>query len=163
MPATNSLSIRRFSKNDLSPLCNLISETIEKCYTEIYPPKAVRFFIAYHAPENILRDAAVGIVLVGWRGGTPVATATLVNNYVCRVFVHPQCQGQGFGKEMSDAIERLAIDKSIDKLELDASLTSRRFWERLGWRVTTNELEIVDDEPLEYYKMMKILVNSKSV
>ncbi len=163
MATDNPFSIRSFTESDLPHLSKLISETVEHCYTGIYPPKAVRFFLDYHSLENIRQDAAAGTTLVGWFENELVATATLKNNYVCRVFIHPKYQRQGLGKQVADAIENLAIEKGIETLELDASLTSRQFWEGLGWRVTSHEIEMVDDEPLEYHKMMKGLIKSRSV
>jgi GNAT superfamily N-acetyltransferase len=162
MATDNPFSIRPFTESDLPHLSRLISETIDHCYSGVYPPKAIHYFLEYHAPDNILRDATAGNTLVGSLNEKPVATGTLNNNYICRVFVHPECQGQDFGKKIADALERQAIAKGIETLELDASLTSRRFWEGLGWRVTSHEVEMVDDEPLEYHKMMKGLVKSKS-
>jgi GNAT superfamily N-acetyltransferase len=163
MPVLPAILIRRFSENDLPHLCNLISETIEKCYTGVYHPKAVSFFHEYHSPENVLRDAAAGITLVAWLNQKLVATATLTENYICRVFVHPSLQGIGIGKAIAEEIEGLAIENGINTLELDASLTSRSFWTRLGWQVTAPKVEMVDGVPLEYYKMMKVIVSSKCV
>ena len=151
------LTIRPFGEGDLSELSRLIADTVERCYTGVYPPKAVRFFLDYHSPENILRDAAKGITLISWHDETPVATATLIDSYICRVFVHPEYQGKGCGKSLAFEVEKLAMERGIELLELDASLVSRRFWEGLGWRVTAREVEMVEDEALEYYKMSKIM------
>jgi hypothetical protein len=103
----SSFSIRHFTEDDLPHLCNLISETIEKCYTGVYPPKAVSFFHDYHSPEHIFRDAEAGIILVALLNQKLVATATLTENYVRRVFVHPS-----FYKE-SELVKRL-LKKSKD-------------------------------------------------
>ena len=149
------LTIRPFIEDDLPELSRLIGETVERCYTGVYPPKAIRFFLDYHSLVNILRDAAKGITLIGWLGKTPVTTATLIDSYICRVFVHPEYQGQGRGKSLAYELEKLAMERGIESLELDASLVSRRFCEGLGWRVTAREVEMVEDEALEYYKMAK--------
>ena len=155
--------IRLFSKSDLAALHRLIADTIERCYIGVYPPKAIRYFLDYHAPENVLRDAEAGITLVGWLDEKPVVTATLTNNYVCRVFVHPKHQGQGFGTKIAEDKEKLAVEKGIQILKLDASLTSRRFWERLGWRVAAHEVEMVEDQPLEYFGMTKTISSTEKV
>jgi GNAT superfamily N-acetyltransferase len=163
MAAVPAISVRRFSRKDLPKISLLITDTIKRCYLGIYPPKAVRFFLDYHAPENIVRDATAGTTLVGWLDETPVATATLNGSYISRVFVRPENQGQGLGNKLANELERLAIERGVEQLKLDASLTSRQFWEKLGWRVMSHEVEMVDEEQLEYFKMMKELVKSTSV
>jgi GNAT superfamily N-acetyltransferase len=163
MPAASDFSIKPFVEDDLTLLTHLVNETIEQAYAGIYPPKAVRYFHDYHARVNILRDAAAGIIVIGWHGDSPAATGTMVGNYVSRVFVGNGYRGLGYGKMIALEIEQQALARGINQLELDASLTSRSFWERLGWRVTAREVEMVEDEPLEYYKMIKVLATSKSV
>ena len=158
MPANSLFSIKQFAEEDLPLLTHLINETIEQAYASIYPPKAVKFFLDYHARVNILRDAAAGIIVVGWLGKMPVATGTLIGNYVSRVFVGNGHRHQGYGKMIAYEIEKQALARKKYNLELDASLTSSRFWKELGWRITAEEVEMVEDEPLKYYKMVKELV-----
>ncbi|APV44740.1 Acetyltransferase (GNAT) domain-containing protein [Dehalogenimonas formicexedens] len=150
--------IKPFIEDDLPLLTRLINETIERSYVRAYPPKAVRFFLDYHARVNILRDAAAGIILIGWEGKAAVATGTLVGNYISRVFVGNQYRSRGVGKMIARELENRARAGGLRVLELDASVTSRSFWERLGWIVISHEVEMVEDEPLEYFKMKKELV-----
>jgi GNAT superfamily N-acetyltransferase len=156
----SSFSIRPFTADDLPKLSRLIADAIEGCYINVYPPKAVQFFLDYHAPENILRDAAAGSTIIGWLDGTPVATGTLVGSYISRVFVSPRHQRRGYGQAIADELEKLARRRKVEILELDASLTSRGFWEGLGWQVTAHEIELVEDQPLKYYKMTKRFITA---
>ncbi len=157
MAAEPPIAIQPFTETDLPGLTRLISSTIRRSYTGVYPPKAVAYFLEYHTAANILRDAAAGIVLVGRVANMAVATGTLVGSYLCRVFVRSDYQRRGYGQMVADELESLAIKRSVETLELDASLTSRQFWERRGWRVTAREVEMVEDQPLEYFKMEKVL------
>ncbi|PPD58499.1 GNAT family N-acetyltransferase [Dehalogenimonas etheniformans] len=158
MPAETRFSIKQFVEDELSQLTRLINETIEKSYSSAYPPKAVRFFLDYHARMNVLRDAGAGTILIGWEKKSAVATGTLVGNHVSRVFVGAEYRKRGYGKMIAEELENRARARDLRALELDASVTSRSFWERLGWIVISHEVEMVEDEPLEYFKMKKELV-----
>jgi GNAT superfamily N-acetyltransferase len=51
------------------------------------------------------------------------------------VAIIPQYQRQGIGRAMMHALERLAADKGITRLEVHAAPDAVAFYEKLGWLV----------------------------
>ncbi|MEN8615071.1 GNAT family N-acetyltransferase [Dehalogenimonas sp. THU2] len=156
----NSLAIRPFAEDDLPDLLRLIHNTVERSYGLHYTPAVIQLFIKFHSAENIRKDAAAGDIVIGWIDNEPVSTGSLIGGYVSRVFVRPEYQGKGYGRSIAVELERLAAGRGIESLELDAAIGSRHFWQSLGYEVKSHEVELVEGEPLEYYKMTKRLENS---
>ena len=53
-----------------------------------------------------------------------VGTVTIKKNEICRLFVLPQYQGNGHGRELVDYAET-TIAKNYDEIILDASLSAK--------------------------------------
>ncbi len=63
MSKQDNVSIREFRLSDLSTVRGLIQNTIDVCYSDVYPKEAVRFFKDWHCDEKILKDDIVGAVV----------------------------------------------------------------------------------------------------
>jgi len=70
--------------------------------------------------------------------------------YLCDVAVHPDCQGQGLGREI---IERLlARCRGHRKIILYVVPGKEGFYERLGFRRMTTAMAIFDDQASAYQR-----------
>jgi putative acetyltransferase len=158
MAKEENIRIRQFKRRDLSAVKELIYNTIDVCYLADYPTQAIQYFKQYHSDENILKGAADGWTIVLEKDNRIVATGTIVDDHIMRVFVDPEFQKQGFGKLVMNNLEEKAFSTGICKVSLDASLPSKKFYDSLGY--TTCEktyVEVDNGEKLHYYKMDKAL------
>jgi len=151
-------TIREFQRADLAALKALVHKTITTCYPGYYGVEAVRFFIDYHSEEAILRDAEKGCTIVLAKAGRPLATGTIVDDEIKRVFVDPAFQKQGFGRRIMQQLEKTAARQRTGTVKLDASLPSKAFYDRLGYvTVEPAFLPVGNGRRLDFFKMQKAL------
>jgi len=62
-----------------------------------------------------------------------IATASLDGDVVRSVFVEPEHQGLGVGKQLMAVIEDEAIARGLEVLRVPSSITAERFYARLGF------------------------------
>ena len=151
-------TIREFQRADLAALKALVHKTITTCYPGRYGVEAVRFFIDYHSEEAILRDAEKSFTIVLAKAGRPLATGTIVDDEIKRVFVDPAFQKQGFGRRIMQQLEKTAARQRTGTVKLDASLPSKAFYDRLGYvTVEPAFLPVGNGRRLDFFKMQKAL------
>jgi GNAT superfamily N-acetyltransferase len=154
------ITIRKFKSSDLDTVRNLIQNTIDVCYSDVYSKEAVRFFKDWHCDENVLKDSKEGYTIVLNKDSRIIGTGTIVGDEIKRIFVEPTFQKYGFGKILMQKLEEKALSTCIGVVKLDASLPSKKFYDLLGY-VTLEEtfLEVENCKKLDYYKMEKALIN----
>ena len=118
--------------------CNIVNlitvTTINEVYPHYYPNGAVTFFLNHHNDENIANDISNNFVfLYSDLEGNIVGTVTVKGNEICRLFVLPQYQGNGYGKEMLEFAEK-EISKQYSEITLDASLSAKSIYLRRGYQ-----------------------------
>ena len=152
------VTIRRFRSSDVDAVYALVCETIDTSYAAVYSPRVVEFFHEYHGRETVISDAACGHTLVVHSGGVLAATGTRVETNVRRVFVRADRQRRGIGKRVMAELEAEALEASIARLDLSASLPALEFYLRLGYEISSEEdYEVAPGQHLEYYEMSKNL------
>ena len=161
MPEQSRVGMREFTPTDLGAVKELIYDTIDVCYSDVYPKEAVQFFKDWHGDENILKGANEGHTVILEKDNQIIGTGTLLGDEILRVFVDPAFQKRGFGKLIMQKLEEKALSAGIDIVKLDASLPSKKFYDSLAY-VTLEKtfLEVENNERLDYYKMEKLLIRS---
>jgi len=150
---------RLLEPGEISSLRLLIHQTIDACYTGIYPPRAVDFFKQYHSIESIAQRLEQGEVLVVGRPGELEATGSLVGDEISGVFVDPSQQGRGLGRELMAELEARARRAGRDQVTLSVSLPSRSFYLALGYELEPlRHLEVGQGQRLEFWPARKRLV-----
>lgn len=153
-----SYVLRQFHKSDLASLHHLIQGTIDISYSGVYPPRAVQFFKEYHSRLKIMERSQIGEIWLIESKGILMATGALVGNEILGVFVKPEDQGQGFGKEIMGELERRAKEKGFSEVVLSVSLPSRKFYEKLGYEVFEKIFfDVGGGQYLEYWPGRKAL------
>ncbi|AZC36892.1 acetyltransferase, GNAT family [Pseudomonas chlororaphis subsp. piscium] len=66
--------------------------------------------------------------------GEIVGTASLDGHVVRSVFVAPERQGQGVGRQLMAELERQALGAGITQLTVPSSITAEGFYANLGFR-----------------------------
>ncbi|WP_301678359.1 GNAT family N-acetyltransferase [Methanoculleus methanifontis] len=108
--------------------------------------------------EQILLDATRGCTFVLASGGRIAGTGTLLGTTIKRVFVHPSRQRRGYGALLMHALESEAIRRGIGRVDLSASLPSKRFYDLLGYATECEDyIPVRNGKRLDYYTMVKAL------
>jgi len=158
------IPIRRFRPGDIEDVSRLVTGTIEASYAESYPREAIDYFLEYHTVEQILLDADRGCTFVIEPGGRIAGTGTLLGTTIKRVFVDPSRQRRGYGVLLMHALESEALRRGVRRVDLSASLPSKRFYDRLGY---TTECEayipVGNGKRLDYYAMAKVLDEGRQI
>lgn len=151
---TSRASFRRFRPDDAGQVKALVDRTVDTCYDPAYPAEARAFFKQHHSCDSVLEDAGRGLTIVAVAGGEVVGTGTLVDGGIRRVFVAPECQGQGVGGGLMDRLEEEAM--GLESIELDASLVSLGFYLHRGYQVVrAASIAVAGGKTLDYFVMRK--------
>lgn len=152
------MEIKEFNESDLEPVYNLIQNTIDISYCQVYPREAIEFFKEWHSKERILNDAVAGYTIVTRHNNEILGTGTLLDTNIRRVFVSPFNQRTGIGKQIVYNLENKATVEKLLSVELEASLVSKQFWESFGFFVEREDFVTVrNDRKLHYFKMVKTM------
>jgi len=157
------LQIRRFGQGDLVALGRLIHDTIDGCYTNVYPPRAVLFFRGFHSDEKIMQRDKDGLILLIKDESVLVGTGSILGNEILGVFVLPQFQGRGYGKAVMCELEQRAKAKGYLDVVLSVSVPSRKFYEGLGYEILEKRsIDVGEGQYLDYWEAKKSLVDTRS-
>ena len=110
----------------------ITQKTIDAVYPRYYPAGAVSYFKSHHSLENIAADIEGGFVYVLREDNSPVATVTVKENHILRLFVLPECQHKGLGKFLLDFAEQ-KIFESYEDVILDASFPAKHIYLKRGY------------------------------
>lgn len=156
------MKLRRAKFEEYSIIYELVSKTIEDVYPKYYPLGVVNFFLKYHSEERIKCAFEEESVLVGLEDDKIVATGSLYNNEIKRMFVHKDYQGRGIGKKLIEELEKVALSQGFNKVILDSSLSGYGLYSNSGYvNISYNKLETETGEILCYNTMEKLLYNNK--
>ena len=145
--------IRKIDEEDLTEVQSLIEETIRRCYPRIYPPSVVDFFLKHHSRHALEKRMQKGTVLVLHEEDHLYGTGFLVENELGGVYVHPDKQGKGFGTEIVLRLLETARKKNLANIWLDATPLAKPLYDKLGFTLVSPMLQLVNNEPLHYFRM----------
>ena len=126
-------SIRPATAEDARAVSAIIVRTLQETNARDYPSAVIALNVANNTPEIIASRIANDAVFVAQMAGRVVGTASLNGDAVKGVFVEPEAQGRGIGQALMREIETLARAGAVLELRLQASITARGFYEKLGF------------------------------
>ncbi len=153
------MSIIKAEMNNLSVVKDITVKTITQIYPHYYPKGAVEFFVEHHNEENIVKDIQLDrVFLCVDELENVVGTVTIKDNEICRLFVLPEYQGQGYGRELLDYAEH-RISQVHNQIILDASLPAKGIYRKRGYVETeTNHIKTNYEDYLCYDVMVKVAI-----
>jgi len=158
MKTEKQLKIRKLVVTDLPKIQKLICRTIDKCYKGRLFDYVVTYLKRFHSQENILAVAEKGYTAIVEMDGEIVATGSLIEGVILRVYVNPDCQKQGIGKLIMKELERRALQEGYDEVILRATDISWQYYHLMGYTIVEkNYVAVEKSARLEYYKMIKRL------
>ena len=150
--------IECFHKSDLKAVHDLIHNTIDVCYTPVYPERAVEYFKTLNTYEAILSRSESGTTYVAKDEAGIVGTGSVKENEVYAVFVSPALQRKGVGRALMTALEKIARLDGYSTSSLSVSLPSKPFYESLGYRNFEEQIiDVGNGQSLEYWQATKPL------
>ena len=149
--------IRAAKETDFDSVKDITQTTIWSVYPKYYPSGAVQFFSNHHSDDRIRADIVAGIVFLIEVDGTAIGTVTVADNEINRLFVLPDFQRKGYGRELMDFAEEI-IRKKHEYIILDASLPAKQIYLKRGYVTTKyNMIETENGDYLCYDVMEKHL------
>jgi ribosomal protein S18 acetylase RimI-like enzyme len=163
MSRLHDARIREFRESDLVSVRQLIHQTIDTCYSGVYPSRAVRFFKEFHSEEKIMERHREGEILVVEQDGDVIATGTIVGSDIFGIFVHPEFQHRGHGRTLMRELENRAKARGCTESELSVSLPSRGFYESLSYEMLEEcSIDVGEGQYLDFWKARKSLKRQES-
>ncbi|WP_029319683.1 GNAT family N-acetyltransferase [Butyrivibrio sp. AE3004] len=127
--------IRAAKEKDFDSVKNITQTTIRSVYPKYYPSGAVQFFSDHHSDDRIRADIVAGIVFQIEVDGNAIGTVTVADNEINRLFVLPDYQHKGYGRELMKFAEEM-ISKEHENIILDASLPAKQIYLKRGYVAT---------------------------
>ena len=139
--------IRAAKEIDFDSVKNITQTTIWSVYPKYYPSGAVQFFSDHHSDERIKADIDAGKVFLLEIEGTEIGTVTVADNEINRLFVLPELQRKGYGKELMDFAEEM-ISKEHESIIRDASLPAKQMYLKRGY--VSTKYKMIETENGDY-------------
>ncbi len=151
------LALRPLLPEDVPLLAEIFRASIEELTAEDYSEAQQEAWAgAADDEEEFGARLADELTLVATLSGSPVGFAALADNKrIDMLYVHPIAAGQGAGAMLCDALERLAAGRGASELTVDASDTTRGFFEKRGYIARTRNTVSLGDEWLANTTMVK--------
>ncbi|HEX2257588.1 MAG TPA: GNAT family N-acetyltransferase [Afifellaceae bacterium] len=87
--------------------------------------------------DAFARRLAEALTIVATLAGEPVGFASLKEEKIDMLFVDPDFAGQGVGSRLCEALEKLAANRGVATLSVDASDNALPFFQRRGFTART--------------------------
>ena len=127
------MNIIKASISEIEIIKQITAQTIKNIYPHYYPYGAVNFFLSHHSDKNIESDIENGDVYLCFSDDNiAIGTVTIKENEICRLFVLPDYQGNGYGRELLSFAEN-KISESHNTIILDASLPAKAIYLKRGY------------------------------
>ena len=147
--------LTRAGEKDWETVKQITAATIREVYPRYYPRGAVEFFLSHHNGGAILKDIRAGLVFLVWDGANrPVGTVTVRANEICRLFVLPASQKQGFGRALLEFAEN-RIAERYETIVLDASLPAKALYWKIGYAVVEPREILTDSGDFLCFDVMR--------
>ncbi|MBY9081414.1 GNAT family N-acetyltransferase [Paenibacillus sp. HN-1] len=129
----NPIQIRHYAEEDGEVLSALIRENLLKVNSLDYPDNIIQNMYSLFTSEYISGLAKSREMLVAVDQDRVIGTASLQENTVYTVFVDGRYHKQGVGRMLVGKLERMALRKGIDSLQVPSSVTAQNFYANMGY------------------------------
>ena len=143
-----TLALRPFLAEDTALLREIFRDSIADLTDEDYT-LAQQDAWASTADDEAAFGQRLGsqLTLVSTLEGSAVGFASLASgDKIDMLYVHPAAVGQGVGRLLIDALEKLAGGRGTSRLVVDASDTARGFFEKRGYVAQQRNTVLAGDE-----------------
>ena len=135
------VTIRPYRPADASMISGLIRNTMSTSDGVDYLPERLRPLIEYFLPEKVDALGRERDCLVAEDAGEIVGTGALDGDELVTFFVTPERQRTGSGSALLSAVERIASERGVERLRVEASLAGAPFYRMRGYTPTDRLVE----------------------
>lgn len=129
------LAIRRAGETDVSAIAKLAERTIRISNAADYDAATIEAICRNFTPALVLEKMASRDVFVAQiSSGDICGTVSLGNGKLHSLFVDPNRQRRGIGRQLVAHLEQHARHGGLTELHLSSSLTARPFYALLGYQ-----------------------------
>ncbi|RYD35088.1 MAG: GNAT family N-acetyltransferase [Verrucomicrobiaceae bacterium] len=163
MQSSQAMIIRRYEPGEELAIWNVYFRTTHESNGRDYHPDLLR---RWAPPDQDMgewtdrlksTDPWVAVV-----DGAVVGMAELESTgEIGYFYVLPDCQGQGVGSRLLEAIESQAREAGICELAADVSITAKDFFVLKGFRIMESRDNVIIGHPAPNFAMCKSLVGVK--
>lgn len=133
---------------------SITHKTISEIYPHYYPKGVVDFFLAHHSDENIRKDIAADMVYLIEDGEEKIGTVTVKENEINRLFVLPQYQHKGAGRQLLDFAEELIAEEYVE-IYVHSSLPAKSIYINRGYEAVEAHTIVAENGDVLCYDLMK--------
>jgi putative acetyltransferase len=153
------LALRPYLPADTVLLREIFRASIEQLTADDYSETQQQAWASAADDEAAFgKKLASQLTLVATLAGSVVGFAALASgNKIDMLYVHPAAAGQGVGRLLIDALEKLAGSRGAAQLAVDASDSARGFFEKRGYVAQQRNSVLVGDEWLANTTLQKQL------
>jgi putative acetyltransferase len=157
--ANPTMGLRPFLIKDAPFLAEIFRASIEELTSEDYSTAQQDAWASAADDEQTFADRlAKQLTLVATLDGSLVGFISLAGTeHIDMLYVHPAVAGQGVGKMLYDAIEKLATGRGAKKLTADVSDTAQDFFRKRGFTAQRRNTIPIGGEWLANVTMEKAL------
>ena len=153
------MTVRRFQPSDAEQLSAIVCRNLIEVNSRDYPLEEMQALASSYHAEKILQMASNAHTYVVCEENRIVGTGSIssfwgseTESILLTIFVLPEYHGKGFGKKIIEALERDELFLRASRIEIPASITACRFYEKMGYHYKNNT-KTLDEEGL--YRMEK--------
>ena len=128
------LEVRPFRPEDADCLAEMAAQIVHSSFRAAYGNRYAIQIARRLSAAGFLARARERNVYVVAHEGLPVATGSLLGNWVKAVFVAQALQRRGIGRHLMGVLEAVATVCDEPRLWLDATPGAEIFYRRLGWK-----------------------------
>ncbi|MGM9639159.1 MAG: GNAT family N-acetyltransferase [Butyricicoccaceae bacterium] len=136
----NRITIRRFQKGDEPAVSNVICTTLAASNRESYSAAFIEKQIRSYSPAQIAVIAEEAHVYIACDGEMPIGCGGIADfwgsteeSYLTSIFVLPEYQGKGVGRQIVEALEADEYFLRAWRIEVGSSLTAVSFYQKMGY------------------------------
>ncbi len=158
------MRIRVFQSADINQMVSLFYETVHAVNARDYTKEQLNAWAPKDEMDAKLinwKDSFVrNITYIAETNDEIVGFSDMTRNgYLDRLFVHKNFQGRGIATELINKLETEARKIGLTKMETEASITAKPFFERRGYQVIEPQTVERKDITLVNFKMSKRLIS----
>lgn len=153
------MNIRRFKEEDAEAVSSIVCRNFIEVNSRDYPLEDMEKLALEYTPEKILQINSYAHTYVLCDDNTIVATGSIssfwgseTESILLTIFVLPEYHGKGLGKKIIETLEEDEIFLRANRVEIPASITASKFYEKMGYHYKNNT-KVLDDEG--HYRMEK--------
>jgi N-acetylglutamate synthase-like GNAT family acetyltransferase len=127
-----------------------------------YPANVIKTQLEQHYTLEWMKKAVKNRYCVVAKEGSEVwGTGSLAKNELRNIFVDPDYQNQGIGKQIVQHLEKKAMEKGFGEVWLVSSITAHDFYKQMDYRDVEEVQERIGDDVVTGYLMKKTITKSK--